>query len=61
VFYDNLWNDYLEECRGTIVDENFNVVSRPFTKIYNYGVEDRSPKLAMLFGRWILPGSTTTT
>jgi len=46
VFYDNLWNDMLEECRGTIVDENFNVVSRPFTKIYNYGVEDRSPKLA---------------
>ena len=46
VFYDNLWNDYLEECRGTIVDKDFNVVSRPFTKIYNYGVEDRSPKLA---------------
>lgn len=21
VFYDNLWNDYLEECRGTIVDK----------------------------------------
>ena len=46
VFYDNLWNDYLEECRGTIVDKDFNVVSRPFQKIYNYGVEDRSPKLA---------------
>lgn len=43
VFFDNLWNDYLEECRGTIVDENFNVVSRPFTKVYNYGVEDRCP------------------
>lgn len=46
VFYDNLWNDYLEECRGTIVDADFNVVSRPFTKIYNYGVEDKSPVLA---------------
>ena len=46
VFYDNLWNDQLEECRGTIVDGDFNVVSRPFTKIYNYGVEARSPKLA---------------
>lgn len=46
VFYDNLWNDHLEECRGTIVDKDFNVVSRPFTKIYNYGVEARSPKLA---------------
>jgi hypothetical protein len=45
VFYDNLWNDYLEECRGTIVDSNFNVVSRPFTKIYNYGIEDKAPTL----------------
>ena len=45
VFYDNLWNDFLEECRGTIVDSDFNVVSRPFTKIYNYGVEDKAPVL----------------
>lgn len=52
VFYDNLWNDYLEECRGTIVDKDFNVISRPFTKIYNYGVEDRSPNL---------PGNTLVT
>ena len=46
VFYDNLWNDFLEECRGTIVDADFNVVQRPFTKIYNYGVEDKSPMLS---------------
>ena len=46
VFYDNLWNDFLEECRGTIVDADFNVVSRPFTKIYNYGVETKAPVLA---------------
>lgn len=46
VFYDDLWNDHLEECRGTIVDEDFNVVSRPFTKIYNYGIEAKAPKLA---------------
>lgn len=45
VFYNNLWNDYLEECRGTIVDADFNVVSRPFTKIYNLGIEDKAPKL----------------
>jgi len=43
VFYDNLWNDYLEECRGTIVDEDFNIVSYPFTKVYNYGVEAKAP------------------
>jgi hypothetical protein len=46
VFFDNLWNDFLEECRGTIVDEAFNVVSRPFTKIYNYGVEAKAPVLS---------------
>ena len=45
VFYDSLWNEYLEECRGTIVDKEFNVISRPFTKIYNYGVEAKSPVL----------------
>lgn len=45
VFFDSLWNDFLEECRGTIVDKDFNVVSRPFTKIYNYGVEEKSPKI----------------
>lgn len=46
VFYDDLWNDYLEECRGTIVDEDFNVVSRPFTKIYNYGIEAKAPVIS---------------
>lgn len=45
VFYDNLWNRFLEECRGTVIDKDFNVVSRPFTKIYNYGIEKKSPKL----------------
>jgi hypothetical protein len=45
VFYEDLWNDFLEECRGTIVDEDFNVVSRPFTKIYNFRVEANAPVL----------------
>ena len=46
VFYDNLWNEYLEECRGTIVDNNFDVVARPFSKIYNYGIETKAPVLS---------------
>ena len=46
VFFDDLWNRFLEECRGTIVDEHFNVVSRPFTKIYNYGIDKQSPVFA---------------
>lgn len=36
VFYNNLWNEYIAECRGSIVDEDFNLVAYPFTKIYNY-------------------------
>ena len=45
VFYDNLWNEYIAECRGTIVDADFNLVSYPFTKIYNYGIEKEAPVL----------------
>mgnify|MGYP000502932355 CR=1 FL=1 len=45
VFYDGLWNEYLEECRGLIVDDDFNIVSYPFTKIYNYGVEKNAPTI----------------
>ena len=46
VFYDNLWNEYIAECRGTIVDADFNLVAYPFTKIYNYGIEKEAPVLA---------------
>ena len=35
VFYDSLWNDTLEECRGMVVDNNWNIIVRPFKKIYN--------------------------
>jgi hypothetical protein len=46
VFYDNLWNDYIAECRGSIVDADFELVSYPFTKIYNYGIEKAAPVLS---------------
>jgi hypothetical protein len=46
VFYDNLWNEYIAECRGSIVDKDFNLVSYPFTKIYNYGIEKEAPVLS---------------
>lgn len=45
VFYDDLWNEFLEECRGLVVDKDFNPVSIPFTKIYNYGIENCAPVL----------------
>lgn len=39
VFYDNLWeeNKMLLECRGLVVDADYNVIVKPFTKIFNYG------------------------
>ena len=36
VFYNNLWNEHLLNCRGTIVDENYNIIQYGFTKIFNY-------------------------
>lgn len=38
VFYDNLWHfhPYLVLCRGLIVDANYNIVVKPFTKVFNY-------------------------
>lgn len=45
VFYDNLFNEYLEKCRGTIIDKDYNIIAHPFSKIYNYGIEARTPVL----------------
>ena len=45
VFYDNLWNEYLEHCRGSVIDKDFNLISYPFKKIYNYGIEKSAPVL----------------
>lgn len=33
VFYKNLWNEDLEQFRGLILDQDYNIVSHPFTKI----------------------------
>jgi len=46
VFYDGLWNRFIAECRGSIVDADFNLVAYPFTKIYNYGIEKEAPKVS---------------
>jgi hypothetical protein len=39
VFYDNLWDadGILNECRGLVVDKDYNPLIVPFTKIYNRG------------------------
>ena len=43
VFYDNLWNPELTRMRGLVVDEHWNVIVRPFDKIFNHG-EKFAPK-----------------
>lgn len=39
VFFKSLWNlsDKLLECRGTVVDQEDNIIVRPFKKIFNLG------------------------
>ena len=39
VFYDNLWHldDRLLECRGTVVDEDDNIIVLPFKKVLIFG------------------------
>ena len=46
VFYNGLWNRYLEKCRGLVVDKDFNIIVHPFDKIFNYGIEKNSPVLS---------------
>lgn len=38
VFFDNLWhlNPLLLECRGLVVDKHYNVIIKPFTKVFNH-------------------------
>ncbi len=37
VFFDNLWDQHplLVHCRGLVVDNDYNVVVKPFTKVFN--------------------------
>ena len=35
--YEKIWNEVTKQCRGLIIDEDWNVVARPFDKFFNYG------------------------
>lgn len=37
VFYENLWDEFLENMRGTVVSEDYYPIAMPFQKIYNRG------------------------
>lgn len=45
-FFKNIWNKYTMMCRGLVVDENYNIVTKPFNKIFNYGIESRAPRIS---------------
>ncbi|WP_166925695.1 T4 RnlA family RNA ligase [Flavobacterium poyangense] len=35
--FERIWNEITLSCRGLILDDNFNVVARPFVKFFNLG------------------------
>lgn len=41
--FDRVWNDVTEKCRGLIVDDEDNIIAKPFKKFYNYEeIEDKN-------------------
>ena len=36
VQYNRAWTDVTKSCRGLILDSDYNIVARPFQKIFNY-------------------------
>ena len=44
VFYNDAWDDFLRECRGLVIDKDYNLVSYPFTKIHNFRRESGAPE-----------------
>ncbi|MDX6187885.1 RNA ligase [Flavobacterium sp. Fl-318] len=35
--FERIWNEVTLSCRGLILDEDFNIVARPFAKFFNLG------------------------
>jgi len=36
VFYDNLWEEFTRDMRGTVVDADYNPIVMPFRKVFNH-------------------------
>lgn len=43
VQYEQLWNEWTLQCRGLIMDEDYNVVARPFRKFFNLSETHAQP------------------
>lgn len=39
--YERYWNEYTSVCRGIVLDEEGNVLSKPFNKFFNYGMVEQ--------------------
>ena len=40
---EGMWNEATLQCRGVIVDKDYNILARPFAKFFNYEeIEDKS-------------------
>ena len=37
VQYDKLWDDITLQCRGLVLDSEYNIIARPFKKFFNLG------------------------
>ena len=46
-FFDGLKQPELENLRGLVVDKNNELVTLPFPKMYNYGVEEQAPEIGL--------------
>lgn len=44
-FYDGIWNEVIENTRGAVIDEDYNLITNPLRKIYNFGIEKEAPKI----------------
>jgi hypothetical protein len=40
----NEWNDFIENCRSMVVDENYNIIVNPFKKFFNIRTEKNAPR-----------------
>jgi hypothetical protein len=46
-FFGGLKQPELENLRGLVVDKNNELVTLPFPKMYNFGVEEQAPKIGL--------------
>ena len=51
--YDNHWNEVTLNCRGLILDGDFNVVARSFKKFFNYEEIDQDNKIPWLTSDYV--------